>query len=192
MHRRLVAAALPALAVAFAWSRLELNPGAWPLLAAVAVGLTAALPRVLWQALGVAVTGTIGVVAVVLGGSPAGAGREAEHGLREFYAVALPFDGQRHTSMHALVMVAVACFAAALGVWAGRRPFAGAVCAAVGVGWPATLVPARDPSRSARSRSGLRCGRSWPPGRRRSACPCLGSQRWSPSSSWRQAQPLPV
>lgn len=144
MHRRLVAAALPALAVAFAWSRLELNPGAWPLLAAVAVGLTAALPRVLWQALGVAVTGTIGVVAVVLGGSPAGAGREAEHGLREFYAVALPFDGQRHTSMHALVMVAVACFAAALGVWAGRRPFAGAVCAGVGVGWPATLVPARD------------------------------------------------
>ena len=144
MPRRLLAASVPALAVAFTWSRLELSPHVWPLLAVVATGLAAALPRSAWQALGLAAAGIIGVAAITLGASPGGAGREAEHGLREFYAVALPFDGQRHTSMHALVLIAVAGFAAALGLLAARRPVAGAVCAAAGVGWPATLVPARD------------------------------------------------
>ena len=77
----------------------------------------------------------------------------------------------------------------ALGSWRAAAPLRAPSCAGVGVGSPATLIPAGMPSRSARSRSGLRL---WPvPGRPAvgaPACPCLGSQRWSPSSSWRQAR----
>jgi hypothetical protein len=66
-------------------------------------------------------------------------------GLGDFYTVLLPFDAERNPEMHALTLVAIFGFVAAIGLLvAARRPVGAAAVTVAGVGWPATLLDGRS------------------------------------------------
>ena len=144
MRRRVLAAAVPVAAVAFAWASLEIDPSERAFVMLGAAALLPALPRLLVFRLAAAAAVLI-VLAAALAGTTWGAIREVTgRGFRDFYAVVLPFDGRPHPEMHVLVVLAAALFCVAIAVTADRRPFVAAAMVAAGVGWPATILPARN------------------------------------------------
>jgi transglutaminase-like putative cysteine protease len=144
VRRRLLAAVLPVAAVAFAWASLERAPEQVVFVAVAGVTLLAAVPRTLRSRTAVAGAVLIGLT-LLYAGSTATAMRDvADRGLRDFYAVPLPFDPLAHPEMHALVALATVMFGLTIAVTAGSRPLVAAAMAAGGVAWPATILPAQN------------------------------------------------
>lgn len=150
--RALLVALPPALAVAYAWTRLEPSPDVWRTAAAVALGLAPIAFHRRTQQVIAALVGFTLASSVAFSAWPGGEGDwpgdlfgAAEQGFRDFYVVALPFDASAHRAMHGLVLVAVFAFSLALALGAVEgRPLACSAGAAVGVCWPATIVPGAD------------------------------------------------
>lgn len=153
MARSLAACALPALAIAYAWLRLEDPARAGDALVVVALASAPALLRAGWQR--VLGTGVVTAAAAwfVFGSQPwellpfrdqrvlGPLADEAGRGVADFYDNLLPFAPVENPEMHALVLAAI--FGFALGVAllvASRRPVGAAALAVAGIGWPATLV----------------------------------------------------
>ena len=140
--RRLLALLPPVLAIAYAWSLHE-SPGAGAgILLAAGVGVAPLAAkrwplRLVLAAIGLGIVASVGFRAW-----PGDLARGLERGLRGFETVALPFDAGAHPEMHGLILLGAYGFTVALtlGVLAGHPLAAGAV-AAVGIGWPATVVP---------------------------------------------------
>ena len=142
--RRLAAAALPVAAVAFAWASLEHAASSLPFVAVAAVVLLAALPARLPARLAVAgaVFTTVTVATVEL--SSATLRGIADRGLTDAFAVAPPFIASSHPELHVLVFLAAAAFGLGIAATAASRPFAAAAITIAGIGWAATILPARD------------------------------------------------
>ena len=82
---------------------------------------------------------------IALAGSSVGAVREVvDQGLSDIYAVAPPFVVESHPELHVLVILTACAFCLAIAVTAGSRPFVAAAITAAGLGWPATILPARN------------------------------------------------
>ena len=144
MRRRVLAAAVPVTAVAAAWATLESPPQRLVFVAVAGAALLAAVPRRTWSRVALAGMVLLGLTLVLAHSTPAAPGRVADQGLRDFYAVVLPFDPAAHHEMHVLVILATAVFGLAIAATAGSRPFVAAAIAAGGVGWPATIQPERN------------------------------------------------
>ncbi len=152
MRNALVVSLPPSLAVAFAWTRLESGPGDWRLAVAVVLGLAAVALTTWAQRVAALLVGLVLTASLGFSAWPGGDGAwpgdvlaGAEKGLRDFYTVALPFDSSAHDAMQGLVLVVVFALTGALvlaSAWG--RPLACSAVAAVGVCWPATIVPGRD------------------------------------------------
>ena len=144
VRRRVLAAVVPVAAVAFAWASLETDPSERVFLVLGAAALLPALPRLVLFRLAAAAAVLI-VLVSALAGTTWGAIRDVtDRGFRDFYAVVLPFDGRPHPEMHVLVVLAAALFCVAIALTADGRPFVAAATVAAGVGWPATILPARN------------------------------------------------
>jgi len=156
MGRTLGALALPTLAVAVSWLRLEDPRRLGEVIAVVALALAPALlPR--GQRALATVAAAVAVAWIAFGAQPwellpfrhekvlAPVADTIRLGIGDFYGVILPFDPVRHLEMHALLLVAVFGFvcATALAV-AARRAVAAAAITVAGAGWPATLVGGRE------------------------------------------------
>ena len=82
---------------------------------------------------------------IVLAGSSVGAVRDVvDQGLSDIYAVAPPFVVESHPELNVLVILTACAFCLAVAVTAGSRPFVAAAITAAGLGWPATILPARN------------------------------------------------
>ena len=142
--RRLLAASVPVIAVAYAWASLESGPSGRVFAAVVALAVPAALPSRPAVRVAVAVV-TLGGLTVVAAGRSVGAIREVvDQGLRDIYAVAPPFVPKTHFELHALVILTACAFCLVIAITAGSRPFVAAAVAVGGIGWPATILPARN------------------------------------------------
>ncbi len=156
MRRTLGAMALPTLAIAISWLRLEDPHRLGEVLAVVALGLAPAfLPR--GQRALATVAAAVAAAWIAFGAQPwellpfrdekvlAPVADTIRLGIGDFYGVILPFDPVRHLEMHALLLVAVFTFvcATALAV-AARRAVVAAAITVAGAGWPATLAGGRD------------------------------------------------
>jgi hypothetical protein len=142
--RRLLAASVPVAAVTFAWSSLETGPSVRVFVGVAALVVPSALPSKLIVRGAVAVA-TLLVLTLVVVGTGGGDVRDAVgQGLRDIYAVAPPFVPKTHSELHALVLLTACAFCLAIAVTAGSRPFLAAALAAGGIGWPATILPARN------------------------------------------------
>ena len=157
MRRTLAASAVPALVIAGAWLALEAPRRTGEAILVAALALAPALFPRLWQrvlalAPAAAVVVWIGLDAKVwdlrlLGGESSftyardRALDVGSIGIGDFYGVVLPFDPGGHVEMHALLLLAVFGFVAAVALFvASRRPVPAAALTVAGVGWPATLV----------------------------------------------------
>jgi protein-glutamine gamma-glutamyltransferase len=153
MRRSFLASLLPAFAIASAWLRIEEPSRAGDALLVAAVALTPALVassrlRVLAVAAAVAAVAWIAFGAQPWEALPFRdervldpASSTVQIGIADFYGELLPFDPARFPEMHALALVAVFGFVAAVAVLvAARRPVAAAAVTVAGAGWPATLV----------------------------------------------------
>ena len=109
-----------------------------------AAALLPALPRLLRFRLAAAAAVLVVLVAALAGTTWGAIRHVTSRGFRDFYAVVLPFDGRPHPEMHVLVVLAAALFCVAIAVTADGRPFVAAATVAAGVGWPATILPARN------------------------------------------------
>jgi len=110
----------------------------------VALALPAALPSRLTVRVVVAVV-TLGGLTLVTAGRSIGAVRGVvDQGLRDIYAVAPPFVPKTHSELHTLVILTTCAFCLAIAITAGSRPFLAAAIATGGIGWPATILPARN------------------------------------------------
>ena len=133
------------LVLAQNWLRLEQpqRDGARALLLVALAAVTALAPR-LWQRfviLALALLVTVAVAARVPLLHPWRAAPRFWNGFLEFYDVRLPFSASFHPQMHALVLLAVFGFTAALALAAAsRRPLGAVACLVVGACWPATLL----------------------------------------------------
>ena len=58
--------------------------------------------------------------------------------------MAPPFVVASHPELHVLVILTACAFCLAIAVTAGSRPFVAAAITAAGLGWPATILPARN------------------------------------------------
>jgi protein-glutamine gamma-glutamyltransferase len=153
MRRTLLASLLPAVVVAIAWLTTE-QPVEWAgAAAAAAAALASALPRRWWARAAALVIASGAVLLVVADVRPWASLRRDDlvepvvrtlsNGIGDFYGVVLPFDPVRHPDMHALVVLAVFGFTAAIAhLIAARRPLGAAAVTIVAVGWPATLTDA--------------------------------------------------
>src|SRR3954454_3377584 len=142
--RRLLAASVPVAAVTFAWASLETGAGFTVFAGIAALSIPAALPARLTVRVVVACV-TLGGLAIVTAGHSVGAIRDlVDQGLRDIYAVAPPFVPQAHSELHVLVILTACAACLAIAVSAGSRPFLAAAVAAGGIGWPATILPARN------------------------------------------------
>jgi len=156
--RRLLAAAVPALALALTWGALE-DPTQWADLTVVALlGLVPAVisRRLLrWSVSALALFAGLSVAFGVSASAVAPRTRgtwigevleKAENGLRAFEAIALPLDPTQRPAMHALTLTAVLAFTiwASLAVAAGR-PLLAALAVIVGGGWATASLPAERP-----------------------------------------------
>ncbi len=143
--RRLLAAAIPVAAVAFAWASIEVSPRARRLHGRRGArhprrpcppGLSSGSSPRCAVSLG---------LTIVLAGTSVGAVREVvDQGLSDIYAVAPPFVVTSHPELHVLVILTACAFCLAIAVTAGSRPFVAAAITAAGLGWPATILPARN------------------------------------------------
>ena len=153
MRRTLLAALLPALAIAFAWLSLEDPRNAGEGLAVAALAIVAALVRPGVMRVGVAVVAALVAAWIAFGVQPwelvpfrderalAPALSEGARGIVDFYEVFLPFEPSVNPEMHSLVLCAIFGFAAAVALLvAARRPLPAAAVTVAGVGWPATLL----------------------------------------------------
>ena len=153
MRRTLLAALLPALAIAFAWLSLEDPRNAAEGLAVAALAIVAALVRPGVTRVGVAVVAALVAAWIAFGVQPwelvpfrdervlAPALSEGARGIVDFYEVFLPFEPSVNPEMHSLVLCAIFGFAAAVALLvAARRPLPAAAVTVAGVGWPATLL----------------------------------------------------
>lgn len=151
-------AALPVLALAVAWLRLEQPPEVGDGLAIAVLALAPALVGGLARRLLVAAGAALGAVWVAVGTSPGALlpGRDAEWarplvdtadaGLAGFYETGLPFAPAERPAMHALTLLALFGFALAVTLAvAWRRILAAVALLAAGAGWPATIVDGRAP-----------------------------------------------
>jgi transglutaminase-like putative cysteine protease len=159
--RSAVAALLPAVAVAWAWSGLEEPRQLGGIGAVLVLGLTPALvPRRL--RVPTAVTAAFVGLSLAfelwpssllprVGGSwLGGTWSGLQDGLRAFDAISPPFDPGERPPMHALVLVAVLAFTLAVAVAAAaRRPLAAVAATVIGCGWALASVPGSDDLRSA-------------------------------------------
>ena len=142
--RRLLAAAVPVGAVSLAWASLEVaaKPLAFAGLAALAI--PAALPARAVARIAVALVTLLGLT-ILVAGSSLGAVREiVDQGSRDIYAVAPPFIAASHPELDTLVILGASVLCLAIAVTAGRHPFVAAAVTAGGVGWPVTILPARN------------------------------------------------
>lgn len=143
-RRRLLAASVPVVAVAFAWSALETAPSGRWFAGVAALAIPTALPSRLAARVGVGLV-TLIVLTIATAGTSVGEVRDlVDQGLRDIYAVAPPFVPADHTELHALVIFTACAFCLGIAVTAGSRPFIAAAAAAGGIGWPATILPARN------------------------------------------------
>jgi hypothetical protein len=142
--RRLLAASVPVAGVTFAWASLETGGSLAVFAGVAALSLPPALPARMAVRVVVAVVTLIGLTIVTAGHSVGEIRDLVEQGLRDIYAVAPPFVPQAHPELHVLVIVTAGAFCLALAVLAGSRPFLAAAVAAAGIGWPATILPARN------------------------------------------------
>jgi transglutaminase-like putative cysteine protease len=140
-----VLALVPGLVLAQSWLRLERphSDGARALLLVALAAAPALAPR-LWQrlvVLALALLVAVDVAARVPVLHPWQAAPRFWNGFLDFYDVRLPFSASFHPEMHALVLLAVFGFTAALAlVAASRRPLGAVAALVVGAGWPATLL----------------------------------------------------
>jgi transglutaminase-like putative cysteine protease len=156
VRKTLVLAALPVIAIAVAWLRLEQPARLTEGLAVCMLGLAPVLGGPLWSR--IAASGLAVLLAVWLAFGPAPwdvlpwvdadwldpLGTAIDRGLLDFYDRSLPFDPAARPEMHALVLAAL--FAAELMVvaaLAAGRTLLAAILLVAGAGWPATLVEGR-------------------------------------------------
>ncbi len=153
MRRTLIACALPVVAVSAMWLRLE-DPRL--VSEAVVVAVLAVPPalapwgwlRAVGASLAVAIAAWLALDAPVWELLPFRDQRVVEpavdvveRGIGDYYGVVLPFVPERHPEMHALLLVAIFGFCAAIALLIGaRRPVAAAAVTVAGVAWPATLL----------------------------------------------------
>ncbi len=153
MRRTLLAALLPALAIAVAWLSLEDPRLVGEGLAVAALAIVAALVRPGAIRVGVVVVAALVAAWIAFGTQPwelapfrdepvlAPALGDAARGIEGFYEVFLPFEPAVNPEMHSLVLCAIFGFVAAVALLvAARRPLAAAAVTVAGVGWPATLL----------------------------------------------------
>jgi hypothetical protein len=153
-----VLAALPVLALAVAWLRLEQPPEVGDGFAVAVLALAPALVTGLRRRLLVAMGAALGAVWVAVGVSPGALlpGRDARWlepfrdtvgvGLSDFYEVGLPFAPADRPEMHAVTLLALFGFALAVTLAVASRRILLAVAVVVaGAGWAATLVDERAP-----------------------------------------------
>jgi transglutaminase-like putative cysteine protease len=143
-RRRLLAASVPVAAVTFAWASIEISPRVLAFAGVAALAVTVALPSRALIRVGVALAILVGLT-IALAGSSVGAVREVvDQALSDIYAVAPPFIPASHSELHTLVILTACDFCLAIAVTAGDRPFVAAAITAAGLGWPATILPARN------------------------------------------------
>ena len=153
MRRTLLAALLPALAIAVAWLSLEDPRLVGEGLAVAALAIVAALVRPGAIRVGVVVVAALVAAWIAFGTQPwelapfrdepvlAPALGDAARGIVGFYEVFLPFEPAVNPEMHSLVLCAIFGFVGAVALLvAARRPLAAAAVTIAGVGWPATLL----------------------------------------------------
>ena len=109
-----------------------------------ALAAPAALPARLIVRVVVGVA-TLACLTGVAAGHRVGVVRDVvDQGLRDIYAVAPPFAPGAHPELHTLVILTACAFCVSIAVTAGSRPFLAAAIAVGGIGWPATILPARN------------------------------------------------
>jgi transglutaminase-like putative cysteine protease len=156
-RRILVACLFPAFAVSAAWLQIEEPRRAGEALVVAALALLPALVTGAWRRAGALAAAALGATWLAFGAQPwellpyrdervlEPLASTVRLGLGDFYAVLLPFDAQRNPEMHALTLVAIFGFVAAVGLLvAGGRPVGAAAVTVAGAGWPATLLDGRS------------------------------------------------
>ena len=142
--RRLLAASVPVVAVTYAWASLETDPNVRVFIGLAALAVPTALPSRLVVRVIVAVV-TLAALTLIETGTGISAIRDVvNQGLRDIYAVAPPFAPEAHVELHGLVILTAGAFCLAIAVTAADRPFLTAAIATGGIGWPATILPARN------------------------------------------------
>jgi transglutaminase-like putative cysteine protease len=150
--RAILVALPPAVAVAYAWTRLEVSAEAWRTGGVLALALAPIALRGSRRRMTGAGVSFVLASSLAFSAWPGGQGHwpgdlfgEAGQGLRDFYVVALPFAADARLAMHGLVLLAVLGFVLAIALAAAAgRPLACSAAAAAGVSWPATIVPGHD------------------------------------------------
>ena len=155
MHRgrTLLACALPALAVAVSWLRLESPAQIGDALVVVGLALAPILVNRGWARALTTAVGAFGAVWIAFGADPwellpyrdervleplAGA---VGQGIEDFYRVLLPLSPDANPEMHGLVLLAIFGFVLAVSLLAGAsHPLGAAAVTIAGAGWSATLV----------------------------------------------------
>ncbi len=150
--RALLVALPPAVAVAYAWTRLEETPDWRRTTAAAALGLAPIALGGISRRNAAVIAGALFAAVLALSAWPGRDGiwlgdvvAAAERGLRDFYLTTLPFDAGVHPEMGGLALAAVFAFALVIALAAlWGRPLVCSAGAAVGVCWPVTIAPGRD------------------------------------------------
>ena len=142
--RRLLAAALPVAAISFAWGSLEVDARTGAFAGIAALALLTAVPARMAARIAVALGTLVGLTLLVAGTTAHEVRRVADRGLSDIYAVAPPLVPKDHRELHVLVLLTAAAFCLAAAATAGTRPFVAAAVTAAGLGWPATVLPARN------------------------------------------------
>ena len=153
MRRTFLASLLPALAIAATWLSLEDPRLVAEGLAVAMLAIVPALVRRGAMRIVAVVLTALGAAWIAFGSKPwellpfrdervlAPAVRDAARGIVDFYEVFLPFEPAENPEMHALVLLAIFGFVAAVALFvAARRPLGAAAVTVAGVGWPATLL----------------------------------------------------
>lgn len=152
LRRRLLVVTPPALALAFAWSRVERPAAPGPLLAVVAAALLPALARSSLARIAVAASGAVVVAPAALavvpglyGGSGGALVAAAAKGLRDFDVVVLPFDPTARPEMQGLLLLFLYLSVVVIALAAATaRPLVCSAAIVPALGWPATIVPERN------------------------------------------------
>ena len=143
-RERALAAVVPASAVAFAWASIEVAAKPVVFAAVALLALAATVPARLPARIAAAVVILVGLTLVVAGSTVTAVRGVVDQGLRDIYAVAPPFAATSHPELHALVLLTACAFCLPIAVTAADRPFLAAALTVGGIGWPATILPARN------------------------------------------------
>jgi protein-glutamine gamma-glutamyltransferase len=153
VRRTFLASLLPAFAIAATWLSLEDPRLVGEGLAVAMLAIVPALVRRGAIRIVAVVLSALGTAWVAFGAEPwellpfrdervlAPGLRDAARGIVDFYEVFLPFEPAQNPEMHALVLLAIFGFVAAVALFvAARRPLGAAAVTVAGIGWPATLL----------------------------------------------------